>query len=100
MTLAPTGRQRFAAAMNLILLEPEELQPDGTAVLTDARARHVREVLRAAPGEQIRAGVVDGALGDGRLLVVGDYLMCRACGWAVRASAVGLVAAHVVGVCD
>ena len=41
--------------------------------------------------------VVDGALGDGRLLVVGDYLMCRACGWAVRASAVGLVAAHVEG---
>ena len=40
---------------------------------------------------------VDGALGDGRLLVVGDYLMCRACGWAVRASAVGLVAAHVEG---
>ena len=40
---------------------------------------------------------VDGALGDGRLLVVGDYLMCRACGWAQRASAVGLVAEHVRG---
>ena len=40
---------------------------------------------------------VDGALGDGRLLVVGDYLMCQACGWAVRASAVGLVAEHVRG---
>ncbi len=74
MTLAPTGRQRFAAAMNLILLEPEELQPDGTAVLTDARARHVREVLRAAPGEQIRAGVVDGALGVASVLESGRQL--------------------------
>ena len=74
MTLAPTGRQRFAAAMNLILLEPEELQPDGTAVLTDARARHAREVLRAAPGEQIRAGVVDGALGGASVLESGRQL--------------------------
>ena len=49
--------------MNLILLEPDEIQADGTAVLTGKRARHVREVLQAAPGEEIRVGVVDGPLG-------------------------------------
>ncbi len=54
--------------MNLILLEPDEIQPDGTAVLTGRRARHVREVLQAAPGEEIRVGVVDGPMGTATIL--------------------------------
>lgn len=54
--------------MNLILLEPDELQPDGTAILTGKRARHVREVLHAAEGEEIRVGVVDGAVGTATIL--------------------------------
>ena len=49
--------------MNLILLEPDEIQADGTAVLSGKRARHVREVLHATEGEEIRVGVVDGAMG-------------------------------------
>ncbi len=49
--------------MNLILLEPDELQADGTALLSGNRARHVREVLKTAPGEEIRVGVVDGPMG-------------------------------------
>ena len=54
--------------MNLILLESEEIQADGTAVLTGKRARHVREVLRAAEGEAIRVGVIDGAMGTATIL--------------------------------
>ena len=54
--------------MNLILLEPAELQPDGSASLTGKRARHVREVLHAAEGEEIRVGVVDGAMGTATIL--------------------------------
>ena len=54
--------------MNLILLEPDEIQTDGTAVLTGKRARHVREVLQAAEGEEIRVGVVDGAMGTATIL--------------------------------
>ncbi|HYG67097.1 MAG TPA: 16S rRNA (uracil(1498)-N(3))-methyltransferase, partial [Anaeromyxobacteraceae bacterium] len=46
--------------MNLLLLEPGELRDDGTARLTGRRAEHVREVLRAAPGERLRVGRVDG----------------------------------------
>ena len=54
--------------MNLILLETDELQPDGTAILTGKRARHVREVLQAAEGEDIRVGVVDGDVGTATIL--------------------------------
>ena len=54
--------------MNLILLEPAEFQPDRSAILTGKRARHVREVLHAAEGEEIRVGVVDGAMGTATIL--------------------------------
>ena len=54
--------------MNLILLEPDEIQADGTALLSGKRARHVREVLQAAPGEEIRVGVVDGPMGVATVL--------------------------------
>lgn len=57
--------------MNLLLLEPGELRPDGTARLSGRRAAHVAGVLRAAPGERIRAGVVGGAMGDAEILSVG-----------------------------
>lgn len=48
--------------MNWILLEPGELS-DGRARLSDERAVHVRQTLRAEPGHTIRIGVVDGPLG-------------------------------------
>ncbi|WP_372795248.1 16S rRNA (uracil(1498)-N(3))-methyltransferase [Pontiella sp.] len=50
--------------MNLILLQPEEVN-DSRAVLTDERARHIRKVLKAAPGKELRIGLVDGPLGTG-----------------------------------
>jgi RsmE family RNA methyltransferase len=49
--------------VNLLLLEPGELQPDGRARLADGRATHLRTVLKVAPGHQLRAGVLDGPLG-------------------------------------
>ena len=45
--------------MNRILLEPGEVC-DGVATLRDERFAHIRDVLRAKPGERLRAGVVDG----------------------------------------
>lgn len=60
--------------MNLILLEPEEIQADKTAVLGGKRARHVREVLQTAPGEEIRIGVIDGALGTATILEDAKHL--------------------------
>lgn len=49
--------------MNLLLLSPTELAPDGTATLRDRRAVHAREVLRAADGDTLRVGVRGGQLG-------------------------------------
>ncbi len=54
--------------MNLILLEPEELADDGTAVLSGPRARHVREVLRSEPGAILRVGLIDGPMGTATVL--------------------------------
>ena len=42
--------------MNLVLLEPGELSGDGAVRLTDARAVHVRTVLRAVTGQAVRLG--------------------------------------------
>ena len=58
--------------MNLILLEPGEIQSDGTAVLSGKRARHVREVLKAGKGEQIRVGVVEGPTGTAVVIAEDD----------------------------
>lgn len=49
--------------MNLLLLEPPEVRPDGTSVVSAWRARHLRDVLRVQPGDQVRAGMVDGGTG-------------------------------------
>jgi 16S rRNA (uracil1498-N3)-methyltransferase len=52
--------------MNLVLLEPHEIEHDGDArrvALGDHRATHLREVLRVAPGSSVRVGVVGGAMG-------------------------------------
>lgn len=58
--------------MNLILLEPGEIQSDGTAVLSGKRTRHVREVLKAGKGEQIRVGVVEGPTGTAVVIAEDD----------------------------
>ncbi|SDL28677.1 RNA methyltransferase, RsmE family [Modicisalibacter muralis] len=55
--------------MNLILLDPAELDATGHAWLRDPRRlRHLREVHRATPGDELTLGIVDGAMGRGRLL--------------------------------
>ncbi len=49
--------------MNLLLLDPGEVHADGRARLTGRRADHLRTVLRVAPGQAVRAGVVGGLRG-------------------------------------
>lgn len=51
--------------MNLLLLEPSEVGAEGIAVLSGARATHLRQILRAQPGQDIRVGVIDGGRGSG-----------------------------------
>lgn len=59
--------------MNLLLLEPTELDPldeGAPLVLAGRRAAHLREVLKVAPGSRVRLGVLGGGLGDGEVLAV------------------------------
>jgi RsmE family RNA methyltransferase len=49
--------------LNLLLLEPEELRPDGTVLLTGRRHEHAREVLRAQEGDVLQVGVRAGRVG-------------------------------------
>ncbi len=58
--------------MNLLLLDPTELTPDGRATLRDRRALHVRTVLRAAVGDTLRAGILDGPLGRATVEAIAD----------------------------
>jgi RsmE family RNA methyltransferase len=54
--------------MNLLLLQPEDLHPDGTARVSGDRLAHLREVLRSGPGRTLRAGVVGGLVGTAEVL--------------------------------
>jgi 16S rRNA (uracil1498-N3)-methyltransferase len=65
--------------MNLILLDPAELDPHGLARVAGDRARHMRDVLRVTPGSTVRIGVVDGPLGIGTVTHVDDASIGMTC---------------------
>lgn len=50
--------------MNLILIEPHEVQPAGLVQLADDRARHIHGVLRATPGKPLKVGLLNGPRGQ------------------------------------
>ena len=65
--------------VNLLLLDPAEVADDGTAVLTDRRAEHMRTVLQVTPGRTLQAGLVDGPVGNAEVLEVrSDSVRVRA----------------------
>lgn len=49
--------------MNLLLVEPEEVDAHGEVTVRGPRAAHLVSVLRVREGQSVRAGVVDGAIG-------------------------------------
>jgi len=68
--------------MNLLLLDPAELEKDGTVRLDGYRAEHIFCILHAKKGDRLRAGLLNGntgtaeVLGSTRrsaLLKVGDF---------------------------
>jgi RsmE family RNA methyltransferase len=73
------------STVNLLLFEADELgRPGGAAIdaevelaADDRRARHLREVLRAQPGQTVRAGVVRGATGRAQLLTADGSMRLR-----------------------
>jgi len=58
--------------MNLLLLEPDEIGADGRVRLADRRAAHLTGVLRAAPGQPVRVGVIDGGVGTAIVTAVDE----------------------------
>ena len=54
--------------MNLLLLRPDELLPDGTARLRGRRLLHAGEVLRLSAGDVLRAGLLGGPIGTAELV--------------------------------
>jgi RsmE family RNA methyltransferase len=54
--------------VNLLLVDPDEVAPDGTCTIADRRAVHVRTVLGAALGDRLRAGVIGGATGHAEVV--------------------------------
>lgn len=54
--------------MNLLLLTEEDLAPDGTARLRGRRLAHALAVLRAAEGDTLRAGLLNGRTGTARVI--------------------------------
>lgn len=58
--------------MNLIILEPHEIAPDSVARVSGPRAVHMTHVLGVVPGQTVRLGVLDGALGVGTVRSIQD----------------------------
>ena len=58
--------------MNLLLFEPEDFRPDGTASISGRRLRQLREVIKAAPGKLCKAGILNGGVGNAELLGIDE----------------------------
>jgi len=65
--------------MNLILLEAHERDSSGRVTLADNRATHLREVLKVTPGQPVRIGVIDGAMGTGTVMTVDGDAVSMQC---------------------
>ena len=78
---SPHSHRPRAQALNCVLLEPSEPSGNQRARLTDARARHIRRVLRKSVGDTLRIGLVDGPLGTGRVVAIDDNAVEIDCAW-------------------
>ena len=56
--------------MNLVLLDERDRIAANCVTLSDARATHILDVLRATPGQRVRIGLLDGPFGTGTVVSV------------------------------
>jgi RsmE family RNA methyltransferase len=65
--------------VNLIILEPGETSESGEVSLSDARAAHLVNVLKVAPGSRVRIGILDGPRGVGAVQSIVDRTVTLRC---------------------
>jgi len=65
--------------LNLLLFERLEVGDDGRVQATGHRAKHLLNVLKVAPGQQVRVGIIDGPLGVGTVASVGTSSVTLDC---------------------
>lgn len=64
--------------VNLVILEPGEVDESGDVRLSGARATHLMKVLKVVPGYEVRVGIVDGPSGRGAVQsVAGGVVQLR-----------------------
>jgi len=56
--------------MNRIVFNPDEIRSDGTVDLSDFRAEHIRQVLRAQVGQSIKTGTLNRLCGTSEILAL------------------------------
>ena len=69
--------------MNLLLVESSEVDEHGTVTISDGRARHLIDVLKVAPGQAVRVGLVDGGIGSGRVVSAAPGTVTLSCAFDV-----------------
>jgi RsmE family RNA methyltransferase len=65
--------------VNLLLLDERDRIDAQCVTLTDARAAHVLQVLRATPGQTVRIGLLDGPFGTGTVVSAADGRVTLRC---------------------
>jgi RsmE family RNA methyltransferase len=65
--------------VNLLLLDERDRFDSQCVTLSDHRAAHVLSVLKAAPGQTVRIGRLDGPLGTGTVISAGDGRVTLRC---------------------
>ena len=60
--------------MNLLLLDAPDFIAPGRVRITGRRLAHLRQVIQARPGDSLRAGLLEGALGTATLLRSDDQV--------------------------
>lgn len=56
--------------MNLLLLDQQDLTGTDTAVIRDRRLKHLLDVHRARPGDRLKAGLLNGNMGQAEILAL------------------------------
>jgi len=70
--------------VNLILLDERDRGDAHSVTLSDARATHLLNVLRVAPGQTVRVGLLDGPLGVGTVESARDGHVTMRCVFETR----------------